>query len=96
MGGYPPGRFVAVHDGHVEVGAQNVDARVFRKALERVHAARRRHHFATEVLQHVRGNFQNERIVIENQYGSPCRYPTRSEGCPFRSPSGAKSCPISA
>lgn len=43
---------------------------IFRKALERVHAARRRHHFATEVLQHVRGNFQNERIVSDNQYGT--------------------------
>ena len=41
----------------------------FRKALERVHAARRRHHFATEVLQH-RGNFQDERIVVDNQYGT--------------------------
>ena len=30
----------------------------------------RRHHLATEVGQHVPGNFENERIVIDNQYGT--------------------------
>jgi hypothetical protein len=51
-----------------EVGNQNLDVRILQKALDRIHAARRRHHLAAEVLQHVRGNFQDEGIIIDYQY----------------------------
>jgi hypothetical protein len=55
------------HSGHVDIGHQELDARIFREAVQCIRGAVGRPHLAPEVLENLDREIEDQRLVVNDK-----------------------------